>query len=204
MKHLLFSVVGFLIIAGVLLYSLGYQGEREFDSGTKLPSQSEVVANAKLLRGTPYDPLMGMYGNIGADLGFIVCSDVPNIAYGLSGFSWKNALEKDFVRNPGAYQTANSNNPSNPYFHRRARNLYAWFRSKGKLMPNTYKPKAGDLVFYKKNEQSYIAHVALVTENNEDGYTIMESAPKILIAQEVSGDSPTKRGWILSGYGKVY
>lgn len=204
MKHPLLTFVLFLTITSISIYLLGYRGERHFDTGDTLPSPERLVASAKKLRGTPYDPLMGMYSNVGAKLGFIVCSDVPNIAYGLAGFSWKKALSRDFLRTPSAYQSSNGNNPGNPYFHRRARNLYAWFRSQGKLMPNSYKPSIGDLVFYRKQEKGYISHVALVMKVDSDGYTLMESAPKTLIAQEVSGDSPIERGWILSGYGKVY
>lgn len=188
----------------ITVYALGYRGQREFDVGSTLPEPSQVVAHAKQLSGTPYDPLMGKFGNIGADLGFIVCSDVPNIAYGLAGFSWKHALAEDFFRHPKAYHPLNGNNPNNPYFHRRARNLYTWFSQQGKLMPASYIPAIGDLVFYKKQGQKYISHVALVINTTDNGYRLLESAPKTLFAQEVNDTSPIERGWVFSGYGKVY
>jgi uncharacterized protein YijF (DUF1287 family) len=82
----------------------------------------------------------------------------------LSGFSIKLALAEDFKQNPSAYNSENGNNPRNPYFHRRARNLYAYFKSQDRLMPTNYKPSIGDLVFYKKAQNGYISHVALVSE----------------------------------------
>jgi len=204
LKRFAIVVLSILALGAFSIYALGYWGERQFDAGTILPAPSEVVAAARKISGAPYDPLMGMYGNIGSRFGFVVCSDVPNIAYGLAGFSWKKALAEDFFRNPFAYESAGGNNPNNPYFHRRARNLYAWFHSKGKLKSVLYKPAIGDLVFYKKRGQRSISHVALVISSGSDGYTLMESAPKTIIAQEVDDKSPIERGWVLAGFGKVY
>lgn len=204
MYRILFSILGIFISLIALIYSLGYHGTRTFEEGDNLPPTDLLIKNASALKGTPYDPLMGMYGNIGADLGFIVCSDVPNIAYGLSGYSLKKALALDFAKNPAAYNSKNGNTPKNPYFHRRARNLHAYFKSIGQLMPNSYKPGVGDLVFYKNPQKDYISHVALVSYTSKNEHKVIESAPRTILAQEVDGDSPLERGWILSGYGKVY
>jgi uncharacterized protein YijF (DUF1287 family) len=202
--RVLFFIVISIVVVTVAIGVLGYHGQRDFHTGNELPTEEMLIRNARTLIGTPYDPFMGMHGNIGAKLGFVVCSDVPNIAYGLSGYSLRQALKRDYSINPSAYDSNNGNNPRNPYFHRRARNLYAYFRSTGRLMPASHKPSIGDLAFYRKSLKSNVAHVALVSTVTSDGYKIIESAPKTVVVQEVSNTSPIERGWILSGFGNVY
>lgn len=199
---LIFAVVFGVSI--VVIFSLGYHGNRIFTDGISLPDVQSVIKSARDLTGVPYDPLMGMHNNIGAKAGFIVCSDVPNIAYGTQGYSWKKILENDFQFHPGAYDSEEGNNPDNPYFHRRARNLFAYFKANNRLMDENYQPAPGDLVFYRKTEKGYIAHVTLVTELVGESFLVMESAPKTVFAQEVEADSPLNRGWIFAGFGKVY
>lgn len=198
-----------LLIAGVLflaaVYALGYHGARSFGSRlSSLPDPAEVVQLARSLSGTPYDPLMGTYGNIGAKAGFIVCSDVPNLAYGEAGYSLQAMLEADFKAHPNAYNTANGNEPGNPYFHRRARNLFAYFNANKRILPPDSKPHVGDLAFYHQNPGTYASHVALVTAVDGDSYRVMESAPETIVAQEVEGSSPRNRGWKLMGFGRMY
>lgn len=188
----------------ITTYLLTYKGDTKFSELSDLPDVKLVIKNARSLSYTPYDPLMGMYENLGGRLGFIVCSDVPNIAYGQAGYSLETLLKQSYKNNPSFYNSNNGNNPSNPFFHRRARNLYAYFKSIQALMPASYQPKPGDMAFYKKTKNGYIAHVALVTQANDKGYKLMESAPKTLLAQEVDGLSPINRGWILAGFGKMY
>lgn len=201
----IFAVASFLSFIVIFsAYFLGYYGERSFSGGQELPEVSQTIESARKLIGTPYDPFMGQHNNLGAKLGFIVCSDVPNIAYGIAGYSLQGALKRDFERNPSAYNSSDGNNPINPYFHRRARNLYVYFKSTGNLKGKTYVPNVGDLVFYRKNLNGYIAHVALVAETSDGGYTLVESAPKTLVAQEVDSESPINRGWILAGFGVMY
>jgi uncharacterized protein YijF (DUF1287 family) len=160
MKKIVLVILAIISIIFVVVCSLGYHGKREFKSADNtLPSKDIVVANARSLSGTPYDPLMGMHGNIGTKAGFIVCSDIPNIAYGLSGFSLKRMIEEDYERNPYNYSTDNGNKPGNPYFHRRARNLYSYFRGNGHLFSPGTIPHVGDLVFYKTNKRRYVSHI---------------------------------------------
>lgn len=204
MKLVFLRIAVIISIVPILVYAIGYHGPRTFSGIGELPPVGHVIENAKALSGTPYDPLMGMHGNIGADVGFIVCSDVPNIAFGLSGYSWKNILEDDYKKNSKFYNSKNGNKPGNPYFHRRARNLYSYFQANGKLRTGDSSPKAGDMAFYRKSESGYIAHVALVTEVSGERYMLMESAPKTLVAQEVEQHSPIERGWIFAGFGSVY
>ncbi len=205
MKKIIIVIAAIFFPSLIGIYAVGYHGPRDFSgAGAEAPVPDKVVANARKLAGAPYDPLMGRFQNIGAKLGLIVCSDVPNIAYGLSGFSLRRMLEEDYKRNPSAYCVADGNKPGNPYFHRRARNLYAHFKSNNRLFPPKSTPKVGDLAFYKSKSHGYVSHVALVTEVRQGDYHIMESAPETLIAQEVPGSSPVTRGWILLGFGRMY
>ena len=108
------------------------------------------------------------------------------------------------TKHPDAYDSGNGNKPGNPYFHRRARNLYAYFAANNRLLSPTGIPVVGDLAFYRRRPNAYISHVALVTETGSNGYRVMESAPRIVLAQEVAGESPIKRGWLLVGFGRLY
>lgn len=204
MKRLMIFLIMMFLVVPIGMYAMGYHGPRDFSGTSHLPKSDLVIRNARALIGTPYDPLMGMYGNIGAKAGFIVCSDVPNIAFGASGYSWKEVLEKDFKVNSKFYNSDNGNKPGNPFFHRRARNLYAYFRANGRLKTGDFKPEVGDLVFYRKSNNGYIAHVALVSAVTRNGYKLIESAPGTLVVQEVDQTSPIERGWIYSGVGSVY
>jgi len=195
------------IVAGILpitLFFCGYHGQRSFSELGALPQATAVVANARTLKGTPYDPFMGAYNNLGAKWGFIVCSDVINLAYGKSGFSWQKQLQQDFVAHATFYDSRDGNNPTNPYFHRRARNLFSYFKANHRLESPAYKPSPGDVVFYRKSVNAPIAHVTLVTAWDGDRYRVMESAPRTLFAQEVDQASPLNRGWVVAGVGRMY
>jgi uncharacterized protein YijF (DUF1287 family) len=205
MKRFFLAALLIILIAGAVIYAKGYHGIRTFScQSTTLPDVAQVVDHARSLRGTPYDPLMGSHGNLGARAGFIVCADVPNLAYGLAGYSLQSLLEQDFRIHAAAYNPANGNVPGNPYFHRRARNLYAYFQVNGRLLPPGATPRVGDLVFYHHSGRSFIAHVALVTEVSGNSYRVMESAPDTVFAGEVAGTSPVDRGWGLAGFGRMY
>ncbi len=206
MKRTTIIAVAVLLVGLFGLYRAGYHGPRNFSAENgALPDSKQVAENARRLVGTPYDPLMGRYGNIGAKFGFIVCSDVPNIAYGLSGFSLKRMLEEDYRKTPSAYgESSSGNKPGNPFFHRRARNLYAYFKNNNRLFSSTSGPSVGDLAFYKLKSHEYVAHVALVTEVSAANYMLVESTPDTLFAREVPGPSIIKRGEILVGLGRMY
>jgi hypothetical protein len=204
LKKILITGVITFVLTAIYIYAIGYHGPRDFTSVSRtLPSPEEVVAHARELAGTPYDQLMGKWWNIGARTGFIVCSDVPNIAYGLSGFSLRRMLERDYAKNPSAYGTAPGDKPGDPFFHRRARNLYACLKGNGRLIPPGGTPNVGDLVFYTSTSHSYVSHVTLVTAVGEHGYSIIESAPWSVFAQETSGSAPIERALVLVGFGRI-
>jgi len=192
-----------LIVSVVVIFVLGYHGPRKFLYDSKTPTADTVIANSKKLKGTPYDPFMGGHDNIGEKLGFIVCSDVVDISYGLSGYSWRQILQNDFIRHRSAYDVRDGNNPKNPYFHRRARNMYDFFKANHRLESSAYIPSPGDLVFYRKANYGAVTHVALVTSVNNRHFMVMESAPRTLLAQEVDQTSPPSRGWVFAGFGRM-
>lgn len=204
-KRTLYGLVLLSCCVVVAYFGVSYRGPAEFPDHTReRVDRNAVVDFARELTGTLYDPLMGMYDNIGGRMGFIVCADVPVIAYGRAGFSFRRALADDFLTHPDSYDTQNWNVPENPYFHRRSRNLFAYFAANDRLLPMTEQPKPGDLVFYKKRRHSYPTHVALVSEITPDGgYRIVESAPRTLLAGEKPGDSPSERDWIPLGIGRL-
>lgn len=205
MKKFITITIALLFILPLTWAAVSYKGPKRFYSqNTTLPQALLVIENAKSLIGTLYDPLMGQYDNIGGKLGFIVCSDVPNIAYGLSGYSLENQLRTDFKLHRSFYNTGNVNTPGNSYFHRRARNLFAYFEANKRLYNPLSKPKVGDLAFYKKSSSQIISHVALVSEVEGSTYKIIESAPKTLVTTENESRSPISRGWILMGFGRIY
>ena len=203
-KRLAFALLILAFILPVLGYVLADTGPRRFPERGTLPKVQDVIEEARKLRGTPYDLLMGKHGNIGARLGAIVCSDVPNLAYGRAGYSMERMLAEEFSRNPAAFDTRNGNTPKNPFFHRRARNLFAYFQSTNGWFPPDTRPLPGDLVFYRKHPSGRITHVALVTKRTETGYRILESAPRLIVAMEVDGRSPIRAGCIPAGFGRMY
>lgn len=141
--------------------------------GDGLNNKDDIVKNAKQLKGIFYDYFKGRYNNIGGRLGFLVCIDVPRIAYSEAGIHFNRILEKDFQVNSEFYDTEDGiNTPASPFFYRRVRNYYSFFEANNKLIRDCEQPQAGDLVFYGKY------HVALVTGVHHDGtYDEIETAP---------------------------
>jgi hypothetical protein len=198
-------LVALILAASAAVSLTGYFGERQFNfTNDSPPPKQIVVQNARSLNWAPYDPFKGSLNDIGSKLGFMVCADVPNIAYGLSGYSIKRMMEEDFRKHPGAYDTTHGNVPGNPFFHRRARNMMSYFKANDRLKAPTDLPAVGDLAFYARRPGGLIAHVALVIETFPDHYRLFESAPSGVFAGEVDGSSPISHGWCLEGFGRVY
>ena len=61
---------------------------------------SDVISNARKLKGVFYDQLQGGLNNIGGKSGFLVCCDVPNIAYAKAGISLEKLLNDDYKSHP--------------------------------------------------------------------------------------------------------
>ncbi|MCO7125383.1 DUF1287 domain-containing protein [Sporolactobacillus shoreicorticis] len=143
-------------------------------------NKQDIVSGAKRLAGVLYDPLKGGHGNIGGKMGFIVCIDVPRIAYADAGISLDQLLKNDYAQHPNHYQTQNgTNTPATPYFYRRVRNVYDYAKANGMLVRRASKPKIGDIVFYSRY------HATLVVGTHKDGtYDEVSASPEKIYTRE--------------------
>lgn len=125
---------------------------------------NDVISNARKLKGIYYDQFQGGFNNIGGKMGFLVCCDVPNIAYAKAGMPLENLLDKDYKSHPEHYNSKNGQNtPSTIFFFRRVENYYAYCKYNNKLIINCKNPKPGDLIFYGQG------HVSIISEVHSDG-----------------------------------
>ncbi|EST11499.1 DUF1287 domain-containing protein [Sporolactobacillus laevolacticus] len=143
-------------------------------------NMQDIVSGAKRLTGVLYDPLKGGHGNIGGRMGFIVCIDVPRIAYADAGIYLDQLMKDDYERHPDHYQTQKgTNTPATPYFYRRVRNVYDYAKANKMLIRKAGTPKVGDIVFYSRY------HATLVVGVHSDGtYDEVEAHPKLIFVQE--------------------
>ncbi|WP_027724838.1 thrombospondin type 3 repeat-containing protein [Tuberibacillus calidus] len=148
--------------------------------GDGVPNAQDIVQAANRLVGVLYDPLKGGYGNIGGKMGFIVCIDVPRIAYAKAGIRLADLLTADFKRHPKHYNTENGGNtPETPYFFRRVRNVYDYAQGNGFLVKDSLQPRVGDIVFYGRY------HATLVTKVYQNGYyDEIEADPKLIFVKK--------------------
>jgi uncharacterized protein YijF (DUF1287 family) len=194
-RIVLFIVILLFVTAGYLLLFHSYHGETYTGATTKtnnqiftynddnnngVSNQEEIARNGVTLVGTLYDPLKGSIYNIGGKMGFIVCIDVPRIAYGQAGISLASLLKSDFEQNPEHYQTEGGiNTPDTPFFYRRVRNVYSYAQGNGMLIEKATEPKVGDIVFYGKY------HATLVVSVHEDGtYDEVEAHPQLIFVKK--------------------
>lgn len=149
-------------------------------NGNGTSNKQDLISGAKRLVGVLYDPLKGGHGNIGGRMGFIVCIDVPRIAYADAGISLDQLLKDDYAQHPIHYETqGGTNTPATPYFYRRVRNVYDYARTNGMLVPQAAKPKVGDIVFYSRY------HATLVVGTHKDGtYDEVEAKPNQIFVRE--------------------
>jgi len=148
--------------------------------GDGINNRRDMVNAANSLVGTLYDPLKGGYGNIGGKMGFIVCIDVPRIAYEKAGIYFQYLLTEDFQNHPEHYDIQNGmNTPDTPYFFRRVRNVYDYADGNGYLIHKSKTPAVGDIVFYGRY------HAAMVTKVYNNGtYDEVEADPKLIFVQK--------------------
>ncbi|WP_077614364.1 DUF1287 domain-containing protein [Caenibacillus caldisaponilyticus] len=148
--------------------------------GDGISNAQDIAQMGNQLAGTLYDPLKGGYENIGGKLGFIVCIDVPRIAYAHAGIYLQDLLTRDFKAHPEHYDTQNGmNTPQTPYFFRRVRNVYDYAEGNGLLIKKSAAPKVGDIVFYGRY------HATLVVGVHKDGtYDEVEAHPKLIFVQK--------------------
>jgi len=148
--------------------------------GDGVKNTKDIVAGADKLVGVLYDPLKGGYGNIGGKMGFIVCIDVPRMAYANAGIYFQDLLTEDYKAHPEHYDDQNGlNTPDTPYFFRRVRNVFDFAAGNGYLIHNSKTPEAGDIVFYGRY------HATMVTRVYQDGtYDEVEADPKLIFVQK--------------------
>ncbi len=160
-----------------------------------------IVAEARKLVGVWYDPAQGYFGDIGGKLGLIVCMDVPRIAYRNAGASLRRLLEADYAAHPGHYGKRDGR-PGDPYFERRARNLYSYCKHNG-CLDMSGPPEPGDVVFMSRGRGGWISHIALVSEVGDGAYRVVESSrDEWYLTREEDGGRMLGRGWVFRGFGR--
>lgn len=164
--------------------------------------RAKIVAEARKLVGLMYDPAQGYLGNIGGKLGLIVCMDVPRLAYRNAGASLRKLLEDDYRAHPGHYGK-HDGRPGDPYFDRRARNLYSYCRYNG-CLDMKGPPRPGDVVFMSHSPKGWVSHIALVSAVAPDGsYQVVEaSRDDWYLTREEDAARMLARGWTFRGFGE--
>lgn len=181
-----------------------YRGPRDEPAAwTARVERAKIVEEARGLRGILYDPLQGLFGDWGGRLGLIVCMDVPVIAYRNAGASLRRLLEEAHAAHP-EYFDSRDGRPGDPFFHRRARNLYAYCRGAGRLRL-AGSPKPGDVIFFSRGKNGWISHIALVSSVDHNGrcQVVEASRDYLYVTREVPLEDVMRRGWVNRGYGDV-
>ncbi len=204
------ATVFFLVLSSVAI-SLNffvrahlYRGpQKEPKVWTNSVNRTRIVEEARKLVGIWYDPLQGYFGNLGGQLGLIVCVDVPVIAYRNAGASIRRLLESDYARHPYYYHHRDGK-PGNPFFHRRARNLYSYCKS-NELLDLKGPPSPGDLVFLSRSRQGAIMHIALVSQVDSEGrYWVVEASRDYFhTTREAPAEDLSRRGWVFRGFANI-
>ncbi|MBI3289103.1 MAG: DUF1287 domain-containing protein [Elusimicrobia bacterium] len=163
---------------------------------------ARVVEEARKLIGLWYDPAQGYLNNLGGKLGLIVCMDVPRLAYRNAGTSLKKLLEDDYKKHPEHYGKRDGR-PGDPYFDRRARNLYSYCKH-NQCLHTQGPPRPGDVVFMSHGPTDWISHIALVTSVNLNGeFKVVEaSRDEWYVTREEAGERMLSRGWTFRGFGR--
>jgi uncharacterized protein YijF (DUF1287 family) len=164
--------------------------------------RTRVVEEARKLEGLWYDPAQGYLDDIGGKMGLIVCMDVPRLAYRNAGTSIRKLLESDFKAHPEHYGKRDGR-PGDPYFDRRARNLYSYCKFNG-CLDLSGPPEPGDVVFMSHGPNAWISHIALVSSVDKDGsYRVVEaSRDEWYVTREEAGEKMFARGWTFRGFGR--
>lgn len=164
--------------------------------------RASIVGEARKLTGLWYDPVQGYLNDAGGKMGFIVCMDVPRLAYRNAGTSIRRLLEDDYEAHPEHYGKRDGR-PGDPYFDRRARNLYSYCKHNG-CLDMTGPPEPGDVVFMSHGPNGWISHIALVSQLAPDGrYRVVEaSRDEWYVTREEDGQVMFDRGWTFRGFGR--
>jgi uncharacterized protein YijF (DUF1287 family) len=201
----LLLVLAAAVTGGVLLVRKhAYSGPRtEPESWNAAVGRQRIVDEARKLSGILYDPLQGYFGDFGGKAGLIVCMDVPVIAYRNAGASLRRLLEADYRAHPEHFNPRDGK-PGNPFFHRRARNLYNYCQATGRLKLDG-RPLPADVVFFSHGPKGAITHIALISTVAADGRIDVVEASRDYwyLTRETSLKDVTRRGWVFRGFGDV-
>lgn len=120
-----------------------------------------------------------------------------------TGMSLRRLLEADYAAHPETYGPEDGK-PGDPFFHRRARNLFTYARNNGRLRLQG-PPRLGDVVFLSRRPQGMITHVAQVSRVEPDGrYAVIELSPDPrLTIRDIGQAELLQRGWLIRGFGDV-
>jgi len=198
-NKLLITIVLFVIIVSLYLIFFGrYNGIKPGNIGNKYGEEdrisiSEVIKNARDLKGVVYDFSMGSLRNKLSDYGLIVCADLIDIAFSKSGYPLETKMREDFELNKVKYNNENGINGINTkYFYRRSRNIKQFCINKGYYIEKCSNPLPGDIIFY----GDY--HVALVTSPLMNGYIKqIEALPNQIVVMEL------KKKWNNNSVGRI-
>ncbi len=209
-KYLLIGVAGLVstsIAAATVLVVLGrdrvYRGPMsEPNVWNPKTDRALVVEEARKLIGLWYDAAQGYFNDIGGKMGLIVCMDVPRLAYRNAGTSIRKLLSDDYKAHPEHYGKRDGR-PGDPYFDRRARNLYSYCKHNG-CLDMVGPPEPGDVVFMSHSQTGWVTHISLVSSVGTDGrYSVVEaSRDEWYITRELDGEKVLGRGWIFRGFGR--
>ncbi|MBI5595414.1 MAG: hypothetical protein HY928_04925 [Elusimicrobia bacterium] len=134
--------------------------------------RERIVREARAMRGLPYDPFKGRYGDPLKPWGFVVCIDVPVRSYQAAGVSLPRLLSESARAHPEWFRAGPGNLPQDPFFPRRVRNYYDLFTHHPDLQAAS-EPAAGDLAFFGR------WHIGLVTAAGPDGrWRAVEATPR--------------------------
>lgn len=178
-------------IAG--LYALGYHdrepGPARERSGL---DRVAVAANARRLNGTLYDPFKGGCSDIGSVMGWIVCADVPRLAYAKAGYDLDVAVKK-------STPTGNVERSA-----RRTRDVHAFLSENGWMVLEGAPLLPGDIAFFAKESGGTPMHCALVTEAGQAADArFAESTGRTVFSGEVRLAEILERGWKSVGVGRI-
>jgi hypothetical protein len=180
-----------ILIAFIVYWKVSYHGNMNTDIDNKSNVTVEsVIESAQGLNGILRDPFNGKYYNIGGRLGFIVCTDVPRLAYLNAGYSIDKEMAEDYKTHPEHYRKGEI---PGPYFARRVRNIYDFLKAKNQVLSLDETPRPGDVVFYggKARKPCHIAMIVRVIDKHK--YYLIESIPQSRLSKELSNAEIEKR-----------
>jgi len=130
--------------------------------------------------------------------------DVVLIAYEKAGIYLDRLMRADYAERPDTYDTADDNNPRNPFFTRRVRNLFTYLKNTGKIVRARGTPAVGDLIFYdRQGAKRSPCHVVLVSRITDDGRVLVIDASMRGGVKQVTEGAVRQRGYEPVYYGEL-